>query len=660
MARVVGGVVLCSILLSLAGWAGPVDNLRLHPAAHKLSPRLVHALADATLEGRLTVWLTIDTAGLVMPPVELTERAKRRRARVDPSGLLLDRYDRLLPTILLEDIAASGADILYASRWLKAVAVDATPEQVSALLVEPRITFIDRATTLYRTIEDTRAVESRRPAIDPGVYGPSLPQNQIADAVRLHDIGLSGAGVYIGLFDTGFDTTHPAFDFTSIDTTWDFINNQSDVTGDDCPTDSESRRQTYHGTQVFGAVGGFLADTLVGVAYGADYALAKTEITCGGLEVKLEEYNWIAAAEWADVIGVDIISGSLGYTTFQDSGSYSLDDLDGNTALITRAADIAASKNILVVVSAGNSGNDDWHRISFPADGDSVIAVGAIYPDSGLADFSSRGPTADGRIKPDIVTLGVGVVVPRAVGGFRYNSGTSFAAPLVAGGAALALEHDPSLTAEDLRDFIRSTGSRAANPDIDYGFGLYSATRAARIAALDIERSYVISVGQTREIELAVVGTSDSVPAFYGVNLPLGVEVVDMGGGVGWLNMRGMTENVGEVAFGVAVDVGYFVDTTSIQLITRELTDKSVTLGPNPFRDSLTIFLNGHAGSFKSVSVFNIAGEKVWEALNVSPQATELQWYGRNSAGQPAAAGAYVVFVRTDRRTERLKVLKLD
>ena len=245
---------------------------------------------------------------------------------------------------------------------------------------------------------------------------------------------------------------------------WDFVENDNDVSG------------TYgysHGTQVLGVIGGYSPGNLIGPAFGADYILAKTEDI--NRETHLEEDNWVAAAEWADSIGADIISTSLGYNIFETGeGDYTYQDMDGNTTIITRGADLAVKKGIVVFSSAGNEGNNSWHHIIAPADGDSVIAVGNVTSIGAISPSSSRGPTSDGRIKPDLVAQGTNVytVDPSDNSSFRGNSGTSFSAPLAAGAGALVLSYDSTLTPRQLYNILIINASNANNPNNEIGYGI--------------------------------------------------------------------------------------------------------------------------------------------------------------------------------------------
>jgi subtilisin family serine protease len=227
---------------------------------------------------------------------------------------------------------------------------------------------------------------------------------------------------------------------------------------------------------------------MVGGAYEADFLLAKTEDV--SQETTLEEDYMVEALEWGEGLGADIVSGSLGYTEFDDSSSnYTYEDMDGNTAISTLGIKHAAYLGVLCVYAMGNSGNDAWHYISAPADADSIISVGAVDISNNIAGFSSFGPSYDGRIKPEVVALGVSNFVADAYGGYSsWGSGTSYATPLVAAASAVVLSAHPEWSAMEVREALMMTADRNEEPSIDrYGYGLIDA-----VAAINYTQSTII------------------------------------------------------------------------------------------------------------------------------------------------------------------------
>jgi|WetSurMetagenome_2_1015567.scaffolds.fasta_scaffold09503_2 serine protease AprX len=322
------------------------------------------------------------------------------------------------------------------------------------------------------------APSASRPAGAPAAfdaidYGESFDQLDEVGVIDLLDAGYNGSGsvsgadpVLVAILDTGFRLGHPAFAEVRVEAEHDFVNNDS-VTSDE-PGDPAG--QDDHGTTVLGVLAGHANGDLIGPAWGARYLLAKTEIV--GSETTIEEDHWVAGIEWADSAGADVVSSSLGYVDW-----YLNNQLDGDIPLCTRAADVAASHGIVVVNSAGNRGISG---LVAPADGDSVFAIGAVDRTGIIASFSSRGPTADGRIKPDFVAMGTNVVSVSGTNGFGAYNGTSYAAPMVAGVCALLLEIHPDWSPMEMRDTLRATASRSAAPDNAYGWGVPNAMLTAR------------------------------------------------------------------------------------------------------------------------------------------------------------------------------------
>jgi serine protease AprX len=280
----------------------------------------------------------------------------------------------------------------------------------------------------------------------------------------LHQMGFRGAGITVSSMDNGFVNVDHIAGFDSIRphimATWDFVHNQENVYDDG-----------GHGTNTFSCMAGNIPGQMLGTAPDANYFLLETEDN--GAEWVMEEYNWAAAAEWADSAGADIFTTSLGYTTFDyHRGDHSYNDLTGNKTVMTRAGNIAFSKGILVINSAGNEGKSGWHYISVPADGDSIMAIGAVDSSRTIADFSGRGPTKSGHIKPDICAQGVKSAVIATDGTVGFSGGTSFSCPTLAGSAASLWGAFPEKSAREIFDAIVISADRFWTPDNDYGYGI--------------------------------------------------------------------------------------------------------------------------------------------------------------------------------------------
>ena len=384
-------------------------------------------------------------------------------------------YDVPVHQEYINDIILVGAEVHRKSKWLNAVSVFASLDQIKTIAAMNFVKGIQPVAKLHRRKNKiiNKMTYSRHPKFSLMDYGLAQTQIEMMNCNLAHDIGYFGQGVRILVIDTGFDLTHEAFDSLHVIDQWDFINNDNNTANE---TDSEENDgQHNHGTSVLSIMGAYVPGTLIGPAFGSEFLLAKTEIVAE--EILQEEDNYVAALEWGEANGADVVNSSLGYLDW-----YSYCDMDGNTAITTIGVDIAASLGLTCVTSAGNWANQDppedpcetlSYYISAPADADSVIAVGAVSSDSIITYFSSRGPSYDGRIKPEVSALGVGVAVANPAGGYSvFYSGTSASSPLVAGAAAVLLSANPQWNNMELREALMMTASQADMPNNDYGHGL--------------------------------------------------------------------------------------------------------------------------------------------------------------------------------------------
>ena len=297
-------------------------------------------------------------------------------------------------------------------------------------------------------------------------YGAGRKQINMLNGIGLHDLGFRGYGKKIALLDAGFNNVnvHDAFkhlwDTNRITAVKDFVNSESDIYA-----------ESAHGMIALSTIAAHLPGMFIGTAPDADFLLLRTED--GSSEYKIEEANWIMAAEFADSAGVDIISTSLGYNVFDDSTmNYTYSELDGETALVTIAAEKAFSKGMIVVVSAGNEGNKLWNKITAPSDGENVIAVGSVDTFANLSAFSSRGPSYSGRIKPDVVAVGYETTVINSSGLVGRGYGTSFAAPQISGLTACLWQALPEKSNLELVQAIKKSSHLYSMPDNNMGFGI--------------------------------------------------------------------------------------------------------------------------------------------------------------------------------------------
>ncbi|NQV41010.1 MAG: S8 family serine peptidase [Candidatus Marinimicrobia bacterium] len=391
--------------------------------------------------------------------VRLTPRAEQRlqlRGSKNPFG----KY--AVSESYLDQLRTAGYQIRHTSRFLNAVSIIIhNPEQLSALQTLPFVLSIKPVARQPRDRNESFSDASRLGRPSTLSYGASATQNEMLNIPEIHNMGYDGSGIIVGVFDTGFLTEHPAFDNLDVLAQYDFIDHEVDASG---PGHG-------HGINVLSALGGYFPGELIGPAYKATYLLARTEDSFS--ESRAEEDNWVAALEWADSLGVDIISTSLNY--FQDfddpSEDYPFSALDGQTTISAMAANIAASRGILVVNSAGNEGSSA-SSIWPPSDSPHVLSVGSVNTQQDISYFSGRGPTYDGRIKPDVVAQGSLVYLASGTNGYIRGNGTSFSAPQIAGLATLLLQAHPQLSPDSVISIFKNHGDNAAAPNNSYGWGI--------------------------------------------------------------------------------------------------------------------------------------------------------------------------------------------
>ncbi len=414
---------------------------------------------------------------------------KRRQKIMTNKSSLATFYDIPVNENYYNETSKYISKLRHKLKWLNAISAEVTKENIEIISKLPFVTKIDivrkgKVTRSNNFVDFQKRIQNNpfqknitnsKYNLD---YGSSLTQVEQINVPAVHDMGYHGENVIICVMDAGFNNLeHPVFANMQSEGrllgTWDFVNDDENVDDQDEDLGSGS-----HGTNTLSTIGGFFEGELIGPAYKAKFVLAKTENTES--ETTLEEDNWVAAVQWAeDNYGPDVTSTSLGYISFDDGTGYDATELDGNTATITIGADIAAELGILVVNSAGNEGSGTT-TIGAPADGDSVLAVGAVEASGTRSYFSSVGPTSDGRIKPDVMAMGSSVVVAESVSGSGYttSSGTSFSCPLTGGAAALLVQMLPTVNNMDIIDAMRMTANNSASPNNEYGWGILD-TKAA-------------------------------------------------------------------------------------------------------------------------------------------------------------------------------------
>lgn len=421
--------------------------------------------------------LSKTSAQYITAEKELSVAAIERRKQV-----MGDEYitfeDLPISASYISQLESSGIKIENKLKWFNAVTTYLTDEQAQAVASLPFVSKLEivNATKLVEPVEIKNPSLQKSSSISSPTgldYGVSLRQNLLSDVPTVHDLGITGKGVLIGMLDTGFRwKTHPALKNLKIIAEKDFI--QKDEVTENQTGDASN--QDSHGTNCLGLMSGFDPGKLIGPAYEATILLAKTEYVPS--ETLAEEDNYAAALEWMEAKGVQITTSSLGYNQFDGGvGDYPWSSFDGKTTITAKALNLAFDRGVTTLTAAGNERANSWGKLITPADALNVIAVGAVDLTNRIASFSSPGPTSDGRIKPEVVAMGVLDYVSTPNGSYSTGSGTSYATPIAAGIAGLLKSAWPHLTNQQIRKIFLECGDNASSPNNDRGWGLISASR---------------------------------------------------------------------------------------------------------------------------------------------------------------------------------------
>jgi len=435
----------------------------------------------------------------------LSERALQRRAR---QGVAVTRDDLPVSALYLDSLKKLGVEVLNTSRWFNSATVRCSPEALEKL---KQLDFV-RNTPLQKEIwqneadekdelsenlfsflfrlRNEREIDAKYDALA-RYYGEAAAQVGMMNGQALHERGFRGKGMLIAVIDGGFFKAMELSGFDNLRNSGRLREIKNFTSDMDDNTEGSS-----HGTNVLSILASELPGRMMGAAPDAEYVLLHSEEIA--TEYIVEEDNWIAAVEYADSIGADMVTSSLGYTTFDDvSQNHSYRDLDGKTVRTSRAATMAAARGMIVCVSAGNDGDSRWKYISVPADADSVVTVGAVDRDGQYVSFSSKGYTFDGRIKPDLTAMGRETAYQNSMGVVNTGSGTSYSTPLVTGMIACLWQAFPEKGNMEIIDMVKRSASRFHEPDTLYGYGIPDFAKLIRSSTLPPvakNDSYAVSV----------------------------------------------------------------------------------------------------------------------------------------------------------------------
>jgi hypothetical protein len=667
-------VILCGLYLIIT----PASN---HAVQDKVAPAVRQYLASRSGEG-IKVWIFFADHGEPDPSninnavsaVQISERALKRRMNRS-RGPLFDHRDLPVHPGYLDELRSLGIRLKRTSKYLNAVSAVATPAQIRSIAGLPCVAKIDKVHAFVKRFPQPEREAGGSPvksSFHPGTgkklshaanYGPSRRQVDLINVIPLHDNNIHGEGVLVAIFDTGFNRSHEALDHLNIVAEWDFIFEDS-VTKNQA---GDIGSQHNHGTYCLSALGGYAPGDLIGPAWAADFILAKTERMWE--EVQGEEDDYVRALEWAESLGADLVSSSLGYYDW-----YTYSDLDGNTAVTTIAADIAASKGVTIVTAAGNEGPLPWPGIIAPSDGDSVIAVGAVDSNGVIIGFSSRGPSYDGRIKPDVMAMGLSVVSAAPYDSLTYlrTSGTSLATPLVAGAVALLLQMHPHWTPMDVWTALTGEASNAATPNNDYGWGIIDAYASALNGATGVMEGVVLQSSVHNErVEVSLM-----MPGAPGTELTLQRRDLQINAGYTWTPYVAVAKNIyvdsiTPYVFTEQLPAGiyeYRVHPASDPSLVSNPIDVRVlfnlSLGqsyPNPFVRGRSAGLqipyaiggsplrrseNRELSDYREASlvIYDVTGARIralFENELLSPGKYDVPWDGRDDRGVLVSSGVY-------------------
>lgn len=489
-------------------------------------------------------------------------------------------------------------------------------------------------------------------------YGQSGGQVKIHNGDFLHNHGFRGEGMQMAILDAGFYhyLTLPTFDSVrnnnQILGTWDFVVDEASVNED-----------YYHGMQCFSTIAANMPGTFVGTAPKASFYLYRTEDI--GSEYPVEEQNWAAGIERADSLGVDISSTSLGYSQFDSASlNHSYADMDGNTTISARAADMAASRGILVVAAAGNEGGNTWHYLITPSDADSSLCVGAVNTAGVVAGFSSYGPSSDGQVKPSVAAVGWNAVVANLTNGQpSINSGTSFACPNMAGLTTCLWQAFPEINNMGIIEALESSASRSNNPDDRMGYGIPDVKKAFVILQKKLYTGQLSTNGCNTDIQFSVktdntmsieVERRFSTETLF-TTLPGSLS----GNGAYGLHNFTFTDQLNDLVLGeyeyrlkmiIGSDTSYYLDSFALNY-TKSCTipdANSIKIGPNPFSDHINLVIGRTQDAKIEVVVRNSIGQKVLQTGFLQTAGTQVTPIAMPSLSN----GVYFLTVYIDNKKE--------
>ena len=578
------------------------------------------------------------------PSLFLTQRAIDRRKRYN---INIDASDIPVTFSYIDSIRLAGnVTILNTSKWFNQVCIQtndaaalakinnfsfvvASNPVAARVIAEPALNkkqFIETVPFTFPIINNSLRPQSPQDFYN---YGQSYPQINLNNTEFLHNHGFRGEGMQLSVMDAGF------YHYLSLPT-FDSARNNNQILGTyDFVGLKESVNEEYaHGMNCLSTIAANMPGTFVGAAPKTSFYLYRTEDVRS--EYPVEEQNWVAAAERADSLGVDIFSVSLGYTTFDNNRfDYTYADLNGHTTLMARGANVAAKKGIIVVVAVGNEGNNNWHYLTTPADGDSVLAVGAVDKNQLVAGFSSYGPNSNGQIKPDVAAVGLNAVVANSSNGQpSFGNGTSFACPIMAGLTSCLWQAFPEVNNMAIIEVLRKSSDKALNPDNRTGYGIPDAKKAfVTLIKKLFTQQLTINANCKTNIKIAVKTAAD-MTIFIERKLAaeqeystISTKVSNTSFALTNFNYEDDISNVPantiikyRFKMTIATDTSFYLDSTTLNFSQpcNSSSIETIKISPNPVKENLSVIITRNNLVHAGISVFDAAGKNIYSLNNMA------------------------------------------
>jgi len=569
---------------------------------------------------------------LANPAAFLSDRALERRTRYQ---INIDSSDLPVCSNYIDSVRLSGAvRILNTSKWLNQISIETSdaialaqiqqlPFVNSAIPIASRNSILQAPKNQFENQLQDIPVNSSKTTVDDLNYGASYGQVKIHQANFLHNHGFRGENMQLAVIDAGFFryNTLPTFDSLRTNNqilgTWDFVSNETSVAEDDS-----------HGMHCLSAIGANIPGVFVGTAPKTSFYLFRSEDVAS--EFPIEEHNFAAATEKADSLGVDICSVSLGYSTFDDPAfNYQYSNMDGNTTISAKAADVAAKKGMLMVLAAGNEGSRAWRYIITPADADSCLAVGAVDTAGNVAGFSSYGPSSDGQTKPAVAAVGRNAVVANNNTGLpNFGSGTSYACPNMAGVSTCLWQAFPEVNNMNIIAVLEESANRFNNPDDRTGYGIPDAKKAfvllqKKLSTRQIQLSNCITnialnFKSDATMQLEIQRKMPNAQLYSTIEMLQSNETYGAHDFVYNDTLSGI--NYGQVLYRYKINIGtdtsYYLDSAAVNYLNTcesiQPTEDSCSIAPNPINNNLIIYFKRKQDTKVDLIIHNAVGQKVF------------------------------------------------